>query len=92
MSAKVLKSPALLIQAEVTIIGKDLLIALTGGDTAYYYYLMGKDAISDTTRFPAITDAYKHMTCSAKIFLKQTNSSSLGTPAIIAEFSKASDY
>lgn len=74
------------IQAEVTIIGKDLLIALTGGDTPHIGTItwMDKDASSDTTRFPSHHGRFHKDDVLSEVLLKQIKPVLPGTCVITA--------
>lgn len=74
------------IQAEVTIIGKDLLIALIGGDTPHIGTItwLGKDASSDTTRFPSHHGRLHKDDVLSEVLLKQIKPVLPGTCVITA--------
>lgn len=88
MNAKVFKvnKAGYSIQAEITIIGKDLLIALTGGDTPHIGTItwLDKDASSDTTRFPSHHGRFHKDDVLSEVLLKQINPVLPGTCVITA--------
>lgn len=74
------------IQAEVTVIGNDLLIALTGGDTPHIGTITwwNQTDDSDTTRFPSHHGRYHKDDVLSEVLLKQLKPLLPGTCVITA--------
>lgn len=71
------------IQAEVTLIGRDLLIALTGGDTPHIGTITWWNQTGhDTTRFPSHHGRFHKDDVLSEILLKQIQPQLLGTCVI----------
>ena len=74
------------IQAEVTVIGNDLLIALTGGDTPHIGTITwwNQTGDSDTTRFPSHHGRFHKDDVLSEVLLKQLKPLLPGTCVITA--------